>query len=249
MNNIKIITDILIRRGNKYLQDPPAPNKFTENEIANRYLNDIKYYPHYYALACIMDRQIKAEKAWLIPYQIAEKINNYKFNGLLELSIDDYLNLFHENSLHRFNNAMAKYFYLGVSKIHNEYKDNAALIWTGNVSSATIVRRFLQFEGVGIKIATMATNILVRDFKIPIRDRLCIDISPDVQVKRVFKRIGYINKNASVDDLIYCARELNPTYPGIFDLSAWEIGRKWCRPKNPKCAECYLNNLCPKLLN
>ena len=30
MNNLELISDILIKRGNKYLDDPPEPNKFTE---------------------------------------------------------------------------------------------------------------------------------------------------------------------------------------------------------------------------
>ncbi len=90
----------------------------------------------------------------------------------------------------------------------------------------------------------MSVNILVRDFKVPLSDYYSIDISPDVQIKRVFKRIGFTNKNASNEILVYTARELNPEYPGIFDLSCWEIGRKWCRPKNPKCDECYLSNYC-----
>ena len=53
-------------------------------------------------------------------------------------------------------------------------------------------------------------------------DKLCIDISPDRQVKRVFTRLGLIAEDTPVEDLIYCARELNPEYPGpgIFDLSA-----------------------------
>lgn len=249
MNNLEIISDILIKRGNKYLDDPPVPNKFTKIEIADKYLNDIENYPHYYVLACIMDRQIKAERAWLIPYLIAKEINNYEYDGLLELSLENYMTLFNEKSLHRFNDTMAKCFCNAVHKIHNNYTDNANLIWTGDFSSATIVRKFMQFDGVGIKIATMATNILVRDFKIPVKDKICIDISPDVHVKRVFKRIGFIEPNASNEDLVYCAKELNPLYPGIFDLSAWEIGREWCRPKNPKCNECYLNDTCDKIIN
>jgi len=60
-----------------------------------------------------------------------------------------------------------------------------------------------------------------------------------------------IKEGDTVDEeLIYCARELNPEYPGIFDVSAWEIGRYWCRPSTDdlRCAECYLDKYCPKIL-
>jgi endonuclease III len=158
------------------------------------------------------------------------------------------IEIFKRKSLHRFNEIMGKNFYLATRKIHNNYQDDASNIWKGNPRSATIVRRFLEFNGVGIKIATMAANILARDFKIPMKDYINIDISPDVHVKRVFKRLGFISENMSNDELIYCARELNPMYPGIFDLSCWEIGRSWCRPNKTICEECYLNDYCIKKL-
>jgi endonuclease III len=72
-------------------------------------------------------------------------------------------------------------------------------------------------------------------------------VSPDTHVKRVFKRLGIISKDASDDELIYSARELNPEYPGIFDLSCWDIGRKWCKPKEPDCNNCELKVYCPKI--
>lgn len=239
----------LIEKGEILLNRPFEPLKFTKDDEVDKILNDIENYPHQFVLACVMDRQIRAERAWKIPYIISKEINDYKFSGFLNLSQEELLTLFQEKSLHRYNDKMAKCFYNAIQKIHIEYKDNASLIWKGNLHSATIVRRFLQFDGIGIKIATMATNILVREFKIPMKDKICIDISPDVQVKRVFTRLGLISKNSSNDELIYCARELNPSYPGIFDLSAWEIGRKWCRPQYPSCNNCYLNEKCPKIID
>lgn len=246
---METIISKLIEKGNILLNKPFEPLKFTKEDEVDKILNDIENYPHQFVLACIMDRQIKAERAWKIPYNISKEINNFEFSGLLKLSQEELRKMFHKKSLHRFNDIMANCFYNAIQKIHSDYNDNASLIWKGKLYSATIVRRFLQFEGIGIKIATMSTNILAREFKIPMKDKICIDISPDVQVKRVFTRLGLISKNSSNEELIYCARELNPSYPGIFDLPAWEIGREWCRPQNPSCNKCYLNKECPKIMN
>lgn len=240
------IVSILIDRGNSLLNTPYKAHEFTKHPDADEFLNDLSNYPHAYVLACVMDRQIKAERAWLIPYRISEIIGSKDFSTFLNLKLNDIKNIFNDNNLHRFNDIMSNCFFLTIQRIHEFYDDNASNIWSDNPKSATIVKRFLQFKGVGIKIATMATNILAREFKIPMQDYICIDISPDVQVKRVFKRLGLLSNDVGNDELIYTARELNPSYPGIFDLSCWEIGRNWCSPKNPKCKDCYLTDYCPK---
>jgi endonuclease III len=78
-----------------------------------------------------------------------------------------------------------------------------------------------------------------------VNDKYSIDVSVDVQVRRTFERLRLIRKGASNDELIYAARELNPTYPGVVDLSAWEIGRNWCRPRVVECEKCYMQEYCP----
>jgi len=244
----KEIPNMLVRQGERLLAQPYRKIEFTGNSKADDLLNDLKNYPHAFVSACVMDRQIKAERAWLIPYEISKEIGGPEFLRFLSLDLDRTKEIFTTKSLHRFNDTMAENFYLAMQRIHEKYKDDASNIWKGNPKSATVVQRLLQFRGVGIKIASMAANILARDFKIPMADKLCIDISPDVQVKRVFVRLGLIDENATTDELIYRARELNSEYPGIFDLSCWEIGRKWCRPKKPSCEECYLESYCPKFV-
>lgn len=245
MTSDKIVR-ILIDRGNELLKQPHKKVEFTGNSEADDLLNDLKRLPHAFVLACVMDRQIRAERAWLIPYQISQEIGGFELNRLLKLDLNALKSIFKRKSLHRFNDTMAENFYHAIRMIHDKYNDDASNIWKGNPRSASVVRKFLEFKGIGVKISTMAANILAREFKIPVQDKLCIDISPDVQVKRVFIRLGFISKEASNDELIYCARELHPEYPGIFDLSAWEIGRNWCRPHNPDCKSCYLNEDCPK---
>ena len=248
INSKEKIVNILIEKGNELFKQPYKFIEFTKNKEPDKLLNNLKDFPHAFFLACVMDRQIKAERAWLIPYGISEEIESFEFSTLLRVNQEDMIEIFKRKSLHRFNKVMGENFYLAIQKIHNNYQDDVSNIWKGNPRSATIVRRFLEFDGVGIKIATMAANTLARDFKIPMEDYINIDISPDVHVKRVFKRLGFISKDASNDELIYCTRELNPMYPGIFDLSCWEIGRYWCRPNKPTCEKCYLNDYCIKKL-
>ena len=240
------IAEILIRRGKQLLNDPYKKEEFTKNPEANNLLDDIDRFPHAFLLGCIMDRQMKAEKAWLIPYEVSREIGGFEFSRLLKISQKEFKRIFKQKRLHRFNDIMAENFYFGIQKIHKSYNNDASNIWKRRPKSATVVKRFLEFKGVGIKIATMAANILVRKFRVPLSDYICIDVSPDTHVVRVFKRLGFISTYDSKDELIYSARELNPKYPGIFDLSCWEIGRNWCGPQKVDCKSCYLNLYCPK---
>jgi endonuclease-3 len=89
---------------------------------------------------------------------------------------------------------------------------------------------------------------LARQFRVQFSDNYSIDISPDVHIIRVMKRMGFVPESANNDMVIYKARELNPEFPGIIDFSCWEIGRNWCRPKKPICNECIVESECKKII-
>lgn len=246
-NNLNRNNHILVRIGKQRFENLQENSvQFVDNEESNALLNDIINYPHAYVLACCMDRQVNSEIAWMIPFKIKNLFGSFDMDILSSKSIEDYKNVFVVNNLHRFNETMANVFYNAIQKIHTEYQDDASIIWTGSPSSAAVVYRFLQFDGVGIKIATMATNILARQFKIPFSDYYSIDVSPDVHVRRVLNRMNLVEKDASNEKIIYKARELCPDFPGIIDFSLWEIGRTWCRPNNPQCENCIVSSECPK---
>lgn len=168
---------------------------------------------------------------------------------LIALSLDDVKKAMREpRPLHWLMEKMPNYLYSAVHRIKNVYQGDAALVWKGSPSSAELVFRFLEFERVGPKIANMAANILVRDFKIPLSDYYSIDISADTHVRRVFSRLGLCSLNPRAEQVICKARALHPEFPGMMDLPCWEIGRTWCRPGGPKCSDCYMNNLCATAL-
>ncbi len=243
------MSDLLVKIAKQRFDKPSSQIvHFVDNEEANAILNNLEEYPHAYVLACLMDRQIKAEKAWIIPYEIYKEFGSFNINSLINISLDELIRFFNKNKLHRFNEMMAEVFYYGISDIVNKYKGNASNIWSGNPSSSSVVYKFLEFKGSGIKISTMAANILARQFRIPFSDYYSIDISPDIHIKRVMKRMGFVPFDANNDMIIYKAREINPEFPGIIDFSCWEIGRNWCRPKTPLCSECIVDSDCKKVI-
>lgn len=240
------LVELLLQRGQKLWQAKQRHVRFTEHDLADEMLNDLEHTPHAFVLACIMDRQMKAERAWLIPYQIAQKLGDFSIETLARLSQSQIEELMSQpEPLHRFPTKMARNFFEGVQRIVKTYQGNASNIWTDRPSSAEVVYRFLEFRGIGLKIATMTANILAREFKIPFSDYYSIDVSVDTHIRRVFTRLGLVPKGASVEQIIYRARALSPEFPGLFDLPAWEIGRNWCKPQKPECSECYMNQVCP----
>lgn len=244
--NENTIRDSLVDHGKTMFEAPREPIRFTNLGDADRLLNDLTHYPHAFVLASVMDRQIRAERAWLIPFRFMEKLGSFTMNTLLKQSEADIKKLMSRpEPLHRFVETMAKCFFNGIQQIAQQYGSDASRIWQGKPSSATVVYRFLEFDGVGPKIASMDANILARQFKVQFSDYYSVDISADVHVRRVFWRLGLTPKEASVDHLIFRARALHPEFPGLMDFPAWEIGRSWCRPTKCECDECYMKDLCP----
>lgn len=44
--------------------------QLTEYDSKNELVSDLNKFPHAFVLACVMDRQITAERVWGIPYEI-----------------------------------------------------------------------------------------------------------------------------------------------------------------------------------
>jgi endonuclease III len=219
------------------------PYAFTGVPPADELLNDLDNHPHAFVIACILDRQVKAERAWIIPYRILEELGTFEFHQLRQLSLQEIGELL--KGLHRFPSEMSKNIHAALALIDKNYGGHAANIWKGQPPSAEVVLRFLEFRGVGPKIATMAVNLLARYFRIPFGDYYSIDISPDRHVRRVFARLGLAPKRATVEELTYRARALHPEFPGLLDFPTWEIGRNWCKPTRPLCSDCYMHGICP----
>lgn len=182
----------------------------------------------------------------MVPHIIRERTGSFEMSDLVTLTKADWVRIMRDPTpAHRFPEKMAGVMHLAVQRVTNNYQGDASSIWRGNPSSASVVRRFLEFHGAGPKIATMAANILVREFHIPLSDFRYIDISADSHIMRVMQRLGFVERGLDKPEIfVYAARDLNPDFPGIFDLALWELGRKVCRPTKPLCPECTYAQMC-----
>jgi len=242
------IAQKLVAQGYAALRRPPAPVDFVPLAEANTLLNDLEHHPHAFVLACLVDRQDIAERAWTLPYRLGERVGSWELADLAALSPEAIAkHILEPDALHRYPVTMAPVVYAALQRIVSQYGGDAGCLWADSPSSAAVVRRFLEFNGCGPKIATMAANILVRDFRVPVSDRYSIDVSVDVHVRRVMRRLGLVRPDCSDEEIIYRAREMNPKFPGVIDLGLWELGRSSCRPKSPTCEACNVEQLCPRI--
>ena len=243
---VLLLTAHLIEDGRARLAAPVRAVPFTGVAAYDELLNDLTGHPHAFVFACLVDRQIRAERAWSVPGHVRERIGgSFEMDALALLSHSDWVEIMREpTAIHRLPETMADTLYRATHRVMTHYGGDAAALWNDRPGSARLVRRVLAFHGAGPKIATMAANILVRDFHVELADHRYIDISADVHVRRVMHRLGYVQHDASVEDCIYAAREVSPDFPGIFDLALWEVGRSVCRPKDPDCGSCPLRGLC-----
>ena len=247
--NESVIRERLLAKGREIFEAPVEFVDPTGVQDADRFLNDLEHHPHAYVIGCIMQRQVPAERAWLVPYRLAQRIGSFHFERLRELSHDDLWNyMTHPEPLHFLYNVMSDNIHAAIQHIADKYQGDASTIWSDCPSSATLVERFRGFHGVGPKIATMAASILVCWFKVPLSDYSSIDISTDTLVCRVFKRLGLVRKDASHAQIIDRARELHPQFPGLLDMPTWRIGHEWCKLEAPRCSECYMEDICPTAL-
>lgn len=218
-------------------------------------VNDIERYPHAFVLACIADRQTKADVAWSLPHAIREAAGCFELDALMQLQQSEWNDVL-ASSGHRLATEMARLLPAAIGHIGDRYDGDASRIWANGSSGTAVARRFLAFDGIGPKIANMAVNILIRDFGIHLT-RPMSNIAVDTHVLRVFDRLGLLRRLEHSQlrstqgkqqlRLQLRARELNPEWPGELDWPAWHIGNRWCHAgRAPECEKCYMKSCCPR---
>lgn len=98
--------------------------------------------------------------------------------------------------------------------------------------------RLLSYKGVGLKTAKIVLLFTLGRSVFPV----------DTHIHRLSKRLGFVPENATREKTHEIMGELVPAekmYP--FHLNLITHGRRVCTARNPRCRDCLLEPLCPKI--
>ncbi|MFA4700677.1 endonuclease III domain-containing protein [Pyrococcus kukulkanii] len=96
----------------------------------------------------------------------------------------------------------------------------------------------IKLPGIGRKCANI---VLAYGFGIPA-------IPVDTHVNRISKRLGLVPKDASPEEVEERLKQLIPREEWLYVNHAMvDHGKRICRPIKPRCDECPLKDLCPKV--
>ena len=100
----------------------------------------------------------------------------------------------------------------------------------------TSLNDLLTLKGIGRKSA----NVIMREMKIPAEG-----IIADLNVIRVAPRIGLCDENKDGNEVEKQLMQIIPKEIwGEIGMAISFLGRETCRPTNPKCSECPINQNC-----
>lgn len=244
MSNHAPLVDAILRHGDALAaNDRTGVNGvFTKDSDADRLLVDDSFA---FLVGVIVDYQMPAERAWILPYRLKERLDGWGPQYLADNPIEVAAAFAAPPKLHRFPNQTPRFVVDGARRVMDDYAGDAASIWSDSPTATVLQERLREFAGISQKKAAMAVELLERDLGVPIVDLNGSDVAYDVHLRRVMLRTGLAERD-NVTHMVEVARVLHPQRPGELDFPMWDIGRAWCHKSNPVCGECVLVSLCPK---
>ncbi len=239
----RLVDAILAHGGALAANDQSGVNGvFTRDSEADRLLMDD---PFAFLIGVIVDYQMPAERAWILPHRLKLRLRGWGPTYLAEHA-DEVVAAFGEPpKLHRFPNQTPRFVVAGARRVLDAYAGDAARIWNDEPTAAILQQRLREFAGISQKKAAMAVELLERDLGVTVRELGGSDVAYDVHLRRVMLRTGLAERDA-VDHMVAVARVLHPERPGELDFPLWDIGRSWCHKTDPQCAPCVLADVCPR---
>lgn len=101
------------------------------------------------------------------------------------------------------------------------------------------LEQLIQLPGVGRKTANVIRGNIFHEPSIVV----------DTHVKRISKKLGLTKESDPVKIEFDLMKELPKDYWILFNIHLITLGREFCKAPAPKCADCFLQGLCPDYIS
>ena len=218
---------------------------FTDSAEADRF---VKESPDAFLIGVLFTQGIPAERAWAAPYLLRQRLGHFDLERLARERDAVAAAVAMKPALHRFKMTVADWVSDSAGQIVERWGGRAEDLWADAPTARVLRERLMSFPGIGRKKAAMAVELIGRVFGVEIGEASGGTVAYDTQVRRVFLRSGLVDRD-TVADVERAAAKACPEAPGRLDLPAWLIGRQWCHPSAPACGQCWLADVCPRLVD
>lgn len=203
--------------------------------------------PEAFLLGVLFTQGVPAERAWAGPHMLKKRLGHLDLERLSGEPESVVRAITERPALHRFVKTLPVWIASAARRLLTDYAGDASRIWPDGAHVLEVTERLLAFDGIGQKKAVMTVEILRRHFGVFLAGAERGGVAYDVHVRRVFLRSGLVSVDTP-DAVRDAARAASPDEPGLLDLATWTVGRRWCRPRDPQCADCLLSEVCPRLV-
>ena len=148
--------------------------------------------------------------------------------------------------LHRFKETLPAWICSAAGRLRDEYGGDASHIWPPGTPRAEVTERLSAFDGIGRKKAVMAAEILVRHFGVELAEqavragRLRRARAPRLPARGLADADSLEAIEAAAASRLRTRRARSTCRRG-------SSGGSTCRPRAPRCDECRLAGVCPRL--
>ncbi len=126
-------------------------------------------------------------------------------------------------------------FYQNKATFLKKLPDEVDRLFNGRIPDT--VEELINLPGVGRKTANLVVAV---GFDKP---AICVD----VHVHRITNRLGYVHTKTPFDTEMALRQRLPVRYWRTLNSYLVSFGQHTCTPQRPRCSECPLKNMCPKI--
>jgi endonuclease III len=166
---------------------------------------------------------------------------NNLWHEVAKMGHDNWMSNIGEHGLHPLRQANERVWRIANELVAN-YGGDASRIW--REQTVVVVQRRLEELRVGDQISRMIVGALCDTGWL---ESAAADVKADRHLTRVVGRI-FFGESITSAKTLDVARTMHPANPWLLDKPLFDVGQQYCRPRNPKCEECYLRSECCYIL-